>query len=105
MLRYENENPKNFALCLKINLLQFSSASIYLFCLQRKPVRDNLMLSPFSDLKELISRNRFKTKTKPYETTEVYNSRIIKRRSSFSVSSFLQSMTSTLSTKRLWIFY
>ena len=26
----------------------------------------NLMLSPFSDLKELISRNRYKTKTKPY---------------------------------------
>ena len=31
-----------------------------------KPVRDNLVLSPFSDLKELISRNRYKTKTKPY---------------------------------------
>ena len=24
------------------------------------------MLSPFSDLKELISRNRYKTKAKPY---------------------------------------
>ena len=27
---------------------------------------DNLTVSPFSDLKELISRNRYKTKTKPY---------------------------------------
>ena len=31
-----------------------------------KSVRDNLAVSPFSDLKDLISRNRCKTKTKPY---------------------------------------
>ena len=44
-----------------------------------EPVRDNLMLSPVSDLKELISRNRYKTKTffvitfiLKHETTEVY---------------------------------
>ena len=40
--------------------------SIYLFCLWMKHVRDNLAILPFSDLKELISRNRYKTKTKPY---------------------------------------
>ena len=50
-LRYESQNSKNFALRLRINLLQFSGTSIYLFWLKRKPVRDNLMLSPFSDLK------------------------------------------------------
>ena len=48
-----------------------------------KPVRDNLAVSPFSDWKELVSRNKCKTKTKPYflwsllvpkhETTEMYN--------------------------------
>ena len=48
-----------------------------------KPVRDNLAVSPFSDLKELISRNRYETKTKAiffvitfipkHETTEMYN--------------------------------
>ena len=63
-----------------------------------KPVRDNLAVSPFSYLKELISRNTYKTKTKPYffvitfiakhEATEVYNSGIIKRRSSPLMSSF-----------------
>ena len=61
-----------------------------------KPVRDNFAVSPFSDLKELISRNRYKTKRKPYFcdnfhfkilNTKVYNSRIMKRRSSFSMSS------------------
>ena len=31
-----------------------------------KPVHDNLAISPFSDLKELISRNQRKTKAKPY---------------------------------------
>ena len=31
-----------------------------------KAVRDNLVVSSFSHLKELISRNRYKTKTKPY---------------------------------------
>ena len=50
-----------------MNILQFSGTRIYLFCLYMKPVRDNLgVLPPFSDLKELISRNRCKTKTKPY---------------------------------------
>ena len=63
-----------------------------------KLVRDNLAVSPFSYLKELISRNTYKTKTKPYffvitfiakhEATEVYNSGIIKRRSSSLMSSF-----------------
>ena len=63
-----------------------------------KPVRDNLAVSPFSYLKELISRNTYKTKTKPYffvitfiakhEATEVYNSGIIKRRPSTLMSSF-----------------
>ena len=65
-LRYENQNSKNFTLRLRMNLLRFSGASIYLFCLWRKPVRDNLMLSPFSDLKELMFRDRYKIKTKPY---------------------------------------
>ena len=74
----------------------------------------NLMLSLFSDLKKLISWNEYKTKRviffvitffPKHENTEVYNPKIIKRRSSFSMSSFLQSMTSTLSTKRLRIFY
>ena len=51
------------------------------------------MLPPFSDLKELISRNEYKTKRKPYffskhETTELYNSRTIKK-SSFLMLSFL----------------
>ena len=55
------------------------------------------MLSPFSDLQERISLNRYKIKTKPYfcdlfysKTTNynVYNSRTIKRRSSLSMSSF-----------------
>ena len=60
-----------------------------------KLVRDNLTVSPFSDLKELISRNRYKTKTKPitfiakHQVTEVHNSGIIKRRSSSLMSSFL----------------
>ena len=45
----------------------------------------------------MLSQNRYKTKIKSFfkvtfipkhETTEVYNSRIIKRRSSFSMSSF-----------------
>ena len=31
-----------------------------------KPARDSLTVSPFSDLKELISRNRYESKTKPY---------------------------------------
>ena len=59
-----------------------------------KLVRDNLTVSPFSDLKELISRNRYKTKTKPitfiakHQVTEVHNSGIIKRSSSL-MSSFL----------------
>ena len=63
-----------------------------------KPIRDNLAVLPFSDLKELISRNRYKTKTKSFffvitfitkhEATEVYNSGIIKRRSSFLTSSY-----------------
>ena len=47
-----------------MDLLQFSGTSIYLFCLSRNPVRDNLILSPFSDLKELISQNRYKTLNK-----------------------------------------
>ena len=55
-----------FALHLKMNLLQLSGTSIYLFCLRRNPARDNLMVAPFSDLKELISRNTYNTKTKPY---------------------------------------
>ena len=43
-----------------------------------KPLLHNLSLSPFSDLKELISRSTYKTKTKP-ESAEVYNSGIIKK--------------------------
>ena len=31
-----------------------------------KPLIDNLSVSPFSDLKELITRNRYKTKIKPH---------------------------------------
>ena len=31
-----------------------------------KPVRDNLAIPPFSDLKEIIFRNRCKTKRKTY---------------------------------------
>ena len=63
-----------------------------------KLVRDNLAVSPFSYLKELISRNTYKTKTKPYffvitfiakhEATKVYNSGIIKRRPPTLMSSF-----------------
>ena len=48
-----------------MNSLQFCGTSIYRFCLQKKPVRDKLMILPFSDLKELISQNRYKTKAKP----------------------------------------
>ena len=52
-----------------------------------KPLLENLKVSPFSDLKELVTRNRCKTKTKPHlcdhlpkhESGEVYNSGIIKK--------------------------
>ena len=37
-----------------------------------KPVRDNLATTPFSDLKELISGNKYKTKTKPYICDDSY---------------------------------
>ena len=82
---------------LRMNHLLFRSTSIYLFYLLRKLVLDKIMLSPFSDLKELIFRKRYKTETKPIfrdrfyqkkkkkkkkRTTEVYNSRIMKRSSS-----------------------
>ena len=40
--------------------------SIYLFCLWMKHVRDNLAILPFSDLKELISQNRYNTNAKLY---------------------------------------
>ena len=49
-----------------MNLFQFRGKSIYRFCLSMKPLRDNLAVSPFSDLNKLISQNRYKTKTKPY---------------------------------------
>ena len=46
--------------------LQSNGTSIYLsFLFIMKPVRDNLALSHFSDLKELISQNGYKTKTNP----------------------------------------
>ena len=38
-----------------------------------KPLHDNLLVSPFSDLKELITRNRYKTKTKPHLYNHVYS--------------------------------
>ena len=72
-LIWKNQNSKKFALRLRMNLLQFSSTSIYLFCLWRKPVHDNLMLSPFSDLKEIISLDRYKIKTKPYFCDHFYS--------------------------------
>ena len=53
------------------------------------------MLSPFPDFKKVITLNRYKNKAivfvitfiEKHETTKAYNSRIIKRRSSFSISS------------------
>ena len=51
----ENQNAKNFALRLRMNLLQFSSTSIYLSFLFIKEACDNLMLVPFFDLRELFS--------------------------------------------------
>ena len=62
-----------------------------------KLARDNLAVSPFSDLKELISRNKSKTKIAiffvitfiaNYKATEVHNPGIIKRSSSSLMSSF-----------------
>ena len=35
-----------------------------------KPFLDNLLVLPFSDLKELMTPNRYKTKTKPHITQE-----------------------------------
>ena len=35
-----------------------------------KPFLDNLLVLPFSDLKELMAPNRYKTKTKPHITQE-----------------------------------
>ena len=75
---------------------------------------DNLTVSPFSDLKELISRNRYKTKTKPYFLWSLlFQSmklqKCITQESSKGLhpqcQAFLQWMTSKLSTQRLWTFY
>ena len=80
-----------------------------------KPVRDNLAVSPFSDLKELISRNRYKTKTKPYFLWSLLFQSMKLQKCITQESSkeglhpqcqaFLQWMTSKLSTQHLWIFY
>ena len=66
------------------------------------------MLLSISDLKELISRNRYKTKTKPYflRSLLLQNTKLqkcITQESSwkvfiFNVELFLQLMTSALST-------
>ena len=127
---YENQHSKNLVLHLRMNLLQFIGTSIYLifFCVCvffcffvfvclfiKETCMCNLMLSPFSYLKDLIFRNGYKTKTKPYFLWSLLfqNMKLQKcitrepwrKGLYFQCQAFLQSVTFTLSTQRLWIFY